>query len=123
MNIKELMDKRGFSIPTHSNKCKICYGTGRIGYNYDPKNIQHDENGKRIKGEPIPCPKYRDEMTRSLKKFIDSITPEEKAMMKIGDIDEIHGERGDDSGQGEEQIHESGFDKSGESLVSSDELL
>jgi len=49
---------RGFKPPVHSNKCKLCYGRGYIGFIIDPKT---KERKKAI------CPKYEAEVSIALK--------------------------------------------------------
>lgn len=67
-----------FNIPRENPNCKKCHGTGRLGYTYDPKNKELDENGNVKKGKIIPCPNYQKLVQKELKKYIDGLTDEQK---------------------------------------------
>jgi ssDNA-binding Zn-finger/Zn-ribbon topoisomerase 1 len=64
---------KDFVMPMHNPKCKKCHGLGRIGYVYDPNNIEYDEKGKRKRGSIVPCPNYTKEIDIAFKAHIKEV--------------------------------------------------
>lgn len=70
VNIREIF--KNFIPPRHIN-CKDCYGTGRIGYTYDPKT--------KKRGNAIPCPKMVKEFEDAQNLYISNLEPEKRNIM------------------------------------------
>jgi len=72
------LDMPKFDVPKPDPRCKKCYGSGRLGYKYDPKNIELDEDGNRKKGEAITCPNYARIIQIKIKQYMDGLTDEQQ---------------------------------------------
>jgi len=71
---------KNFRIPQHNSNCKVCHGTGRIGYevyipsDHDNQPLKYKEKKpdrkNRKKGPIIECPVFKKEIDTALKSHI-----------------------------------------------------
>ena len=86
-----------FTPPTHAQNCSKCHGTGRIGFQQDPKSA-YDADGNKLprnqrpKGTSVPCPIYEREVQNAMSLHVQRKNYYEAVMNHVEELDYIGGE-------------------------------